>query len=74
MEKVKGMYIVGYNNYGQLFTKDQVSKRLHNKSRNRQRHNNSINNKNYDNPTGAIADQDGMVYTVGYKWSWANGK
>ena len=24
--KGQGMYIVGYNNYGQLFTKDQVSK------------------------------------------------
>ena len=51
------------------FQKDYITKVETDK-----RHNNSINNKNYDNPTGAIADQDGMVYTVGYKWSWANGK
>ena len=69
----QGMYVMGWNAYGQLFTKD-TTKRLYatevetekdiiaiGATRNRQY---SWGEYNYQ--TGAIADQDGMVYTVGY--------
>ena len=66
----QGMYVCGWNTYGHLFTQDanyklyatpvETDKDIITVGATRRRYSSS----SYQ--TGAIADQDGMVYTVGY--------
>ena len=59
------MYAVGRNNYGQLFTKDTSTKyKVVEVEKDKDIIAGTITSSN-DYQTGAIADQDGMVYTVG---------
>ncbi len=60
------MYVSGYNPYGQLFTKDTTNRKYATPVETDKDILTASTTKNYNNPTGAIADQDGMVYTVGY--------
>ena len=62
----QGMYVSGYNPYGQLFTKDTTNRKYATPVETDKDILTASTTKNYNNPTGAIADQDGMVYTVGY--------
>ena len=62
--KPQGMYAVGRNNYGQLFTKDTSTKyKVVEVEKDKDIIAGTITSSN-DYQTGAIADQDGMVYTV----------
>ena len=65
-ESHKGMYVSGYNPYGQLFTKDTTNRKYATPVETDKDILTASTTKNYNNPTGTIADQDGMVYTVGY--------
>ena len=63
--KPQGMYAVGRNNYGQLFTKDTSTKyKVVEVEKDKDIIAGTITSSN-TTQTGAIADQDGMVYTVG---------
>ena len=64
--KTSGLYVAGYNNYGQLFTKNTTKQMYLTKV---QENNNIItmaSTKNTSYQTSAIADDLGLVYTVGY--------
>ena len=67
--------IAGYNNYGQLFTSRHAETRTSlNKSTRRQKHNNNGKHTKYHHSqTAAIADDSGLVYTVGYNGNGAMG-
>ena len=64
--KNQGMYVIGYNANGQLFTKDQNSKNRITKVETDKDIIAVAVTRSRSASTGAIADQDGMVYTVGY--------
>ena len=63
--KPQGMYAVGRNNYGQLFTKDTSTKyKVVEVEKDKDIIAGTMTLSN-TTQTGAIVDQDGMVYTVG---------
>ena len=62
----RGMYVAGYNNYGQLFTQNTENKLYATQVETDKDILAMDVTNNYNYQTGAIADQDGMVYTVGY--------
>ena len=63
----QGLYVAGMNNYGALFTKDTSSKSYAIPVETDKDILTMALTRNYDGyNTGAIVDQDGKVYTVGY--------
>ena len=64
--KSQGMYATGYNNYGMLFTQDVTARTYATPAETDKDILTATITKNYEYQTGAIVDQDGMVYTVGY--------
>ncbi|CDE14898.1 putative uncharacterized protein [Clostridium sp. CAG:470] len=68
----QGLYVAGMNNYGALFTKDTSYKTYATPVETDKDILTMALTRNYDDyNTGAIVDQDGKVYTVGYN---ANGE
>ena len=66
----QGMYVCGLNGYGQLFTQDKTNRVYATEVETDKDIIAMSPTRNADgNSTGAIADQDGMVYTVGYNAS-----
>ena len=61
-----GIYIAGYNNYGQLYTKNAVSRTNLTKVQEDKNIITMASTKNPSYQTSAIADDLGLVYTVGY--------
>ncbi len=74
LSQTAGIYVTGYNNYGQLFNQDTKNTNIINKSTRRQKHNNNgKHTKNISSQTAAIVDDSGLVYTVGYNGYGAMG-
>ena len=69
--KAQGMYATGYNNYGMLFTQDVTARTYATPVETDKDILTATITKNYGYQTGAIADINGTVYTVGYN---ANGE
>ena len=61
-----GLYVTGYNNYGQLFTKNATNRTSLTKVQEDKNVITMASTKNISYQTSAIADDLGLVYTVGY--------
>ena len=64
--KTAGIYVTGYNNYGQLFTKNATNRNTLIKVQEDKNIITMASTKNISYQTSAIADDLGLVYTVGY--------
>ena len=60
------MYVSGYNPYGELFTKDTTNRKYATPVETDKDILTASTTKNVNIQTGAIADINGNVYTVGY--------
>ena len=61
-----GIYVTGYNNYGQLFTKNTTTRTKLEKAQTDKNIITTASTTNVSYQTSAIADSLGLVYTVGY--------
>ena len=61
--KSQGMYVIGYNNYGQLFTQNTTTQPY---AKEVETDKDILTMALTENSTGLIVDEEGNVYTVGY--------